>query len=995
MAQFVKMLMTIRVAFFVCIFFQYTAMFGQVRYVKEPELKQRLQGKTSVAEVMPVVEEFYRNRRQPYENGRNGTYEDEYVHWKRWEQNMLSSAPGPFNANFDVNAEKMRFYNELEQGMHTMRASTPNWNFTGPSFSSYINPAAPGGLNGLGRCDRVAFHPTDPNTIYVGAPNGGLWRTTNNGVSWTCLTSYLPVAGVSGVVVSYADPNTIYILTGNGDNHFFTTTTPNAFSSAGVFKTTDGGINWVQLPMPWGTTPDGVGAFKIAQSPRFPNKLLVACSKGLFYSSTGGNTWSLRFSVSCHDVDFVPGTDTAYAAITGSSRLVLIRSQNGGFGWTNISFGPAPNTPIPSLPNRMSLAVSSTPVASNLEQVYLFCGPVTGAGTFNGLYKSSPLGYMILARNTPNLFDVNASGAGNFDQSGYDNSIAVHPTNSNILVTGGACIFQSIDGALNIGIGGFYDEWQAGGDLTKYVHGDIHDLAFNPLNNYLYAASDGGIYYSTDNGVTWANISPGLNTSMFYDIDNVEANQYTLLGGLQDNGNKYRSTSTSNFTHVSSFDGFYNSISPSNNLVGYLSSNQFFIKIPDLSAPAGISIAPVTAANQWAWRMNTDEVNGDYIYASNEGTDSLWVSNNGGSSWFRKVFANGNRAMVTCPTNLNRVYACGTTPIWNLPVTTLKRTDDAGATWTANLMGNPGLPSIADKAPTDVEVSRLNSNEVYMVYSGYTANEKVYYSNNAGAGWTNISSNLPNLSYHSLAIDAFNNVYLGSDFGVFIRLAGNSNWQYFSNNLPRVVIKDLHINHAAGIIYAATYGRGIWVTQLHGACENFYLFTGNQTGERQYEANVVWSNAQLDTMQGTKILYKVADSAKLLNNFIAKEGIIEFKATQSPCGTGMPVLRTATDTGKIDLARISLPRGQYTDFPLSTLRLQNNSIRIDALEEGEVKVMITDSSGRLLRTLMQKNMRKNESLNRDMDASGLQRGLYYVCLFHNGLLAHFQEYQVQ
>jgi photosystem II stability/assembly factor-like uncharacterized protein len=981
--------------FFVPAIFNCTA---QVRDVKEPELKQRLQGKTTVAEVMPIVEAFYREKNSININRVAGEFENEYVHWKRWEYNKLHSE-GPNGSHFNMNAEKMKVYEQQRQPQNEESLmATPNWTFVGPSASAYVT-VPPSGLNGLGRCDRIAFHPTNPDIIYVGTPNGGLWRTNNNGASWTCLTSYLPVAGVSGIVVSYADPNIIYILTGNGDDQNITTITPGIFSSAGIFKTTDGGINWVQLTLPWAsTTTFGIAPFKLVQSPRFPNKLLAATSYGLYYSSNGGNTWSTKFTVRCYDVDFVPGKDTAWCAIETGAGTHIKRTTDGGVSWGNVSFGAAPNTPIPNPASRISLAVSNV-ITGGIELAYIFCGPVTAPGAFSGLYKTGPAGFLQLARNTPNLFAINASGADAYDQSRYDNCIAVNPVNALMVHTGGAAIYRTTDGGSSISINAYYDEPQASGNLEKYVHGDIHDLAYNPLNNFLYAASDGGMYNSKDNGDTWASISNGITSSMFYDIDGLENNQYAILGGLQDNGNKYRSTNTSNLMHIGAFDGFYSALSPSNNLVGYFSANQFLLKENNLGDAVNIGISPSLSPGQWAWRMETDITDGNYLYASTEGIDSIWITNDGAATWFRKRFANGNRAIVTCPSNLNRVYACGTTPIWNLPATSFKRSDDKGDTWTANLIANPGLPPIIDIAPTDVEVSPVNSNNVYVVYSGYNAGQKIYFSNNAGVSFTNISANLPNLYCHTLAIDNSDNLYIGTDYGVFLRPAGSTQWRYYSNNLPRVKVSDLHINRTNGFMYAATYGRGIWKADLFGACENFYLFSGNQTGEKVYEANVIWSVAKLDTMQGTKIMYKTADSTKLLNGFIATDGVIEFRATSAPCGSGFPVLRQITDSSVINVAKLSLPPGNTSDFPFATVTVQKKqgqlSLLINNKQEGNIVVKLADKNGKILQDIFSLTKQSTAQFTKIISLPGLKPGLYYLHLIHDGVLVHYQEYLVE
>jgi photosystem II stability/assembly factor-like uncharacterized protein len=904
---------------------------------------------------------------------------------------------GPFGTFGNINKSLIDLWKTDPfhgDGANNPNSTTPNWSFTGPLNSTY-GATPPSNFNGIGRCDKIAFHPTDPNIIYIGTPVGGLWRTTNGGTSWSVLTSYLPISGVSGIVVSYADPNTLYILSGNGDNATGGFATPTAFTSAGVFKSTDAGTTWTQLTVPWPDTI-GVGAFQLVQSPKNPNILMMATTRGLYRTTNGGTSWTSIYTVKCYDIEFVRNSDTCYAIL--ESPTPLKRSVTSGNTWSNISFGPGINTPIPVPVNRMQLAVSTVPVAvGGYERVYLFCGPATGAGTFSGLYKMVPENYMSLVRNTPNLYD-NGNGSGTYDQSGYDNCAAVHPTNSNIMVTGGAIVFRTTDGGVTMSLSTFYSEVAAGGDLTKYIHPDIHDLAFNPLNNYLYAATDGGVYRSTDNGVSWTDITIGITTSMFYDIDGFEGNEFTLLGGLQDNGNKFRQTNTSDMLHIGCCDGYFGKIQPSNSAVAYVSANQWLIRYDALPTTATTGIEPPIGNGGWSWRMMTDQVDGNYVYTSHTYNDSIWISNNAGTSWFKRRKANGNRAIVTCPSNLNRVYATGSGPtIWDLPGTTLKRSEDKGETWTVNLLTNPGIPSPLQSAPSDLEVNPLQSSEVYLSFEGLIEGVKVYRSTNAGATWTNVSYNLPNIPVNTLAVDDAAGVYAGTDYGVFYKPAGATAWIFYGNNLPRTIVTDLYLNRTFNVLYAATFGRGIWKTNAYAACDPLLLFTGAQTGQRMYEAqHSIWSWAEIQGGKQANVFYKAGDSIKLLNGFIANEDITEFKATLGPCGTGYPPLTKISDTTQINLQKLSLPTTVKSAHPFGSFRIVKSDIQqveteLSILKEGDFEMRLTDKQGHLITQLQKKEKWTEGKLNRAFNFPRLPKDLYYVHLIYNGMLVHFQE----
>jgi hypothetical protein len=981
-----------------------TNIIAQLPQIGSATLHAKIDSKTNFFDVMKEVELFYKSDNAKVNIGTTpiGEFDNDYAKWKRWEyatkpyinqdgkmgniQNVLWSEFEKANTQIETFGSGLR---------EPSSPTTPDWTFSGP-FSSSYNVSPPSGLNGLGRCDRIAFHPTDPNIIFIGTPNGGLWKTINGGTSWNCLTSFLPIAGVSGVVVDWSNPNNILILTGSGDDQFVTAGTPGIFSSIGVFRSTDGGINWHKTTTPWPSTI-GPAPFQLKQSPRFANKILMATSYGLFSSSNYGETWVTVLQNSCYDVDFVPGTDTVWVALGGTLNPIKRSSFGGAIGtFANVSFGAAVLTPIPLAANRISLAVTNVNLATSTELVYIFAGPVTGNGTFNGLYKTNSSGFISLQRNTPNLFDNSLGGNFNFNQSTYDNCIAVNPDLPNTILTGGAKIFKSIDGGGTIINGAGYSEAEVGFDLTKYVHGDIHDLAYNPLNNYLYAAGDGGISYSADNGLTWANISTGLTTSMFYDIAGVESNQYAILGGLQDNGNKYRNTNSSNFIHIGAFDGFHGAISPSNPTRGYYSANQFFIRSGVLGASTGaVGINPVTAANQWAWKMNTDLLDGDFLYGSPLGTDSTFISFNAGTNWSEKHLGGGQNEIVHCPSDANRMYIMGGI---SLATNALRRSDNQGFTWTTNLLTNPGIPSTVAQIPNDVQVSPINSNLVFTCFAGFEAGNKVFLSGNAGANWVNISYNLPNIPILCLAIDNSDNVYAGTDFGVYVKLNGANVWYLFSNKLPRTRVNDLMINRANGILYAATYGRGVWHTNVvNTPCSDaFYYVNGNVTGERFYEAGVIWSVANMDTMQGTKVTFKATDSIKLFNNFRASEGVEEFRAYIGPCGSNYPVLSKVNNTTTIDIKKIVLPTNEQDgNYPFGTIRIaaKDNILNIilDAKKEGDFKIRLSNENGEFIKTLYELPKAAINKHQLTIPLSNMPKNFYYVHLLYNDTLVHYQQ----
>jgi hypothetical protein len=245
------------------------------------------------------------------------------------------------------------------------------------------------------------------------------------------------------------------------------------------------------------------------------------------------------------------------------------------------------------------------------------------------------------------------------------------------------------------------------------------------------------------------------------------------------------------------------------------------------------------------------------------------------------------------------------------------------------------------------------------------------------------------------------NVYVGNDYGVFVKLNGATTWYFYSNKLPRTPVNDLLINQTNGILYAATFGRGIWQTNvINTPCSDaFYFISGTVTGERFYEAGVIWSVATLDTFQGTRINYKVTDSVKLLNNFHAKEGINEFRAYTGPCGSGYPVLNRVQDTTVINIKKISIPSNVTEgNFPYGTIRInnfkKNPDITFDAKKEGDFKIRISNEKGEFVKTVYRLPAVKPGREEFPLPITGLPKGFYYVQLLFNDMLVQYQELDI-
>lgn len=199
-------------------------------------------------------------------------------------------------------------------GVSSAESSNSNWTNLGPnsSFSGY---------SGIGRINCIAFHPSNSNTMWAGAPAGGVWRTTNGGTNWTPLSDNLSnTIGVSAIAVDPSNANTLYIATGDATGWIVT-------PSVGVLKTTVGGTSWSVTGLSFGLS-SFVPIRQLIINPSAPDTLPAAAGNGIYRTTNGGSTWTLTLTANAVDVRFKPGDPNMVYACTGSQKLYASNNQS-------------------------------------------------------------------------------------------------------------------------------------------------------------------------------------------------------------------------------------------------------------------------------------------------------------------------------------------------------------------------------------------------------------------------------------------------------------------------------------------------------------------------------------------------------------------------------------------------------------------------------------------------------------------------------------------
>lgn len=672
------------------------------------------------------------------------------------------------------------------------------WSPVGPIRHPYNQSGQP---TGIGRINGIAFHPTDSNTLFVCAPQGGVWKTTNNGQTWAQIFGKGPVIntiGATSMVLSYNNPDTMYVGTGDRD--------AGDAPGYGVIASWNGGKTWVARNSGMGNVHVG----RMIMHPQNSAIIIASTSGGVYRTTNGGSSWTQTLSGGSYDVAFKPNDPSVVYAVIGAS---FYRSTNGGVNWTLITSG-LPTSGI----QRAMIAVT----ANDANYVYMVISN-TSSG-FYGLYQSTDAGQNFSTMSTtPNILGYSETGAGSGGQAWYDLDIAADPHNKSTIYVFGINVWKSTNGGANWTING---HWV--GSSADDIHADQHSGEFNITGRKLYAGNDGGIYYTINGGSRWNNVSTGIQNSQIYRLAQAQSYAYLTAQGYQDNGSAI-SQQDEFYTYYGG-DGMDCAVDPGDHTYVYGSYvygriyraiNKNTIITLGANGTNGIN-----EGGGWLTPFVLQEGNPSRMFA---GYVNIWrcdnVKTTGTPTWSRisTGFSGNVRQLESSPADNKKLYAINGSG-------QLVRTDDATVTtptWT-NLSGTQpsGLRHVQAHHKRSATVYAVNSNTLYR-------------STNSGASWTTIQS-IPS-SYGSancIAIDTSSTkelLYVGTDKGIVVWDSANTTLAEFNTGFPIWAdVTDLELYYSPlgkkeSHIVASTYGMGVWKSNLYEdgtqiPDANFYAF---------------------------------------------------------------------------------------------------------------------------------------------------------------------------
>lgn len=671
------------------------------------------------------------------------------THWRnKVDENGNLMTPDQLWAAWNQKRERTASRNEL-------LIDSSNWEPLGPF--NHTNTGS--WSSGQGRVNVVMVDPNNANTIYIGAPAGGIWKSTDAGQNWTPLSDYLPQIGVSGIAIDHTNSNTIYIATGDKD--------ASDTYSIGVLKSIDGGLTWNTTGLTFNNT--STVAADIFMHPNDPLTLWVATSAGLYKTSNGGTTWSNNLSGNVKDLKLKPGNPNIVYAVTNNR---FYRSTNGGNSFTMITSG------MPA--NSGRLIIDVTP--ANPEYVYVLSARTNWS--HQGLYKSTNSGVNFnMTGNTTDIFEAN--------QAWFDLALAVSDTNPEEVYTGVLNVWKSSDGGNNFTK---INNWSNPFEAT-YTHADIHFLRF--YDGVLYCGSDGGVYVSHNNAASFTDLTATAQIGQFYRISVSKQTSSKIAGGLQDNGGY--AFSNNQWKNFYGADGMETAIDPnnSNKYYGFIQNGGGLYYTNNAGASLSGAIgAPSGENGNWITPLVFNSVG--ELFA---GYSSLYKLVNG--SWQNVLvnsFFNGNIELVVVdPSNDDIMYIADGQDLY--------KSTNRGVTFDYLFSFSTDI--------TSIDVNVHNNNIIYITASGI--NGVVSRSVNGGISFSNFAQGLPPIGRNVIRHQSnhpLNPVYLGTSLGVYYRDDSMNTWIPFDTNLPNVAVTDLEINILDEKIVASTYGRGVWQSSI-------------------------------------------------------------------------------------------------------------------------------------------------------------------------------------
>lgn len=703
-------------------------------------------------------------------------------------------------------------------------AVTANWTAIGPA------PIIVGTARFSGRVTAIAVHPTNPDIVYVGAAQGGVYRSTNGGTSWVPLMESAQSLAVGSIAIAPSDPEIVYV--GTGEPNF----SADSFFGVGIYRINNASTT-ADLTGPLNRNSLGADIFtgrsisEIIVHPTDPATIFASSTSGI--GGIGGATISGAPSRGVYRSMNATSADPIFTKLTGlmndanaSVRDIIIdpgdpnvlvagvlsAGPNGGIYRTDNALSVSPTfvqtqSYVGTTTSELTTEFAAVrPPGSDVAIFY------AATGNLGGRVLRSTDGGLTWVQRVDNDFCN--------PQCFYNIAVAVDPVNPDLVYLGGAPTLVSAfstDGGQSFTDGGF----------TSGVHVDTQALAVSPSNPMIvYLGTDGGIYRSTNSGASYTHLNTAqFSATQFMGLSVHPTDPNFTIGGTQDNGTLFYDSAATSWTRIDGGDGGYSVIDQ--NAPDLTNVRMYHTRFSRLNSTVGYRTRGTTTS-EYTFRG-----------CANGTTPNNGINCNDTAVLFYAPLESG-------PGNPNTVYY-GTDRLY--------RTSDLGVTHTVasqapiqsgvaisaigispqndnirivglrngGLFGtNTGGSTLTDLDSTNVipsgfvaraAIDPTNSATAYVTLAAFGVNNvfKTTDLDAAAPTWTNISGTIPLVPVSAFLVDPQNSniLYAGTDIGVYVSADAGLTWNPFGTGLPRSAVFDI-AKTAGNMIRIATHGRGMW-----------------------------------------------------------------------------------------------------------------------------------------------------------------------------------------
>lgn len=725
--------------------------------------------------------------------------------------------------------QRLQWFRQHEAAQARSLFKQPRWQFLGPTNIS-------------GRMTDVAVvEPKGRNyTLYVAGATGGVWKTTNEGVTWQPIFDQEITTSIGDVTLAPSNPSIIWV--GTGEANIFRSSN----AGAGVWKSTDAGNSWTHMGLTGTNTIP-----RIVIHPTNPDIVYVAASgnewtanpdRGVYKSTDGGRNWQKVLFINdlTGAIDLVmdpSNPNTLYASTwqrvrrkwndpriePGFDQSSIYKSTDAGRNWKPIVNG------LPEAKSRGRIGIDIA--RSNPRVLYAFVDNYevsrpAAAGELNAYgLQAAP----VIRGAT--VFRSDNGGESWRRVSEYDRTmerlagtygwvfgqIRVDPNDENRIYVMGVPLVVSDDAGKTV-------------RQLRGMHGDHHGLWIDPANSdYIANVNDGGVAISYDRGVNWRTFYDNVPLVQFFNVQYDLASPFHVYGSIQDHGSRRAVVDLSRGRHnipaqrwedAPGGEGTIHATDPRNPNIVYSTSFYGNLWRDDLSTGERVNIVPRPKAGepplrmQWLTPFILSAHNPDVIY---HGAQHLYRSTDRGQTWerisadltfndpakygdipYQTIFS-----IAESPFRFGLIYA-GTDD------GRVHMTRDGGGTWaeiTAGLV--PG------KFIAEIVASAYDEGTVYLVQNGKRDDDFAPYiwkSTDYGRTWVNITNNLTSGPVNVIREDPRNRnvLYVGTDQSAYASVDGGRSWNALPTGLPSTYVHDLIIHPREDILVAATHGRGMF-----------------------------------------------------------------------------------------------------------------------------------------------------------------------------------------